>query len=146
VESVGVCRRCGGHVCEVCRTRWRGDILCAACVDRAFRAGEAAPEQARSQERQARLSLVLGGAAWLASASGLGVLRLAGSQAPVVLTFAVFLLLAAGVLAAACGVGQAVAALRTRGEAAPLATAGLVLGGLYVGLALGAGTLFLWQS
>ena len=84
--------------------------------------------------------------AWVLSAAALGVLYLVGSQPPVLLTFLVFLILAGDVLVAALGVGQAVAALRTRGENAPRAVAGLLLGGLYAGVLLGAATLFLWQS
>jgi hypothetical protein len=146
MESVGLCFRCGEPLCEVCRTRWRGQILCAACIDRALQTREATPEQARSHARQARWALILGGIVWLAGGAALGILRLAGAQAPVLLTFLVFLVLALNVLVAALGVGQAIAALRTRGESTPLAAAGLLLGGLYVGLLLGVGTLFLWQS
>src|SRR3954469_22288991 len=65
VESVGTCGRCGNYVCETCRTRWRDQLLCAACVDRALDSGEAAPEQERAHFRQALLGLVLGGAAWV---------------------------------------------------------------------------------
>ena len=35
-ESLGPCSRCGNFLCEVCRTRWRDQVLCAACVDRAL--------------------------------------------------------------------------------------------------------------
>jgi hypothetical protein len=146
IESVGVCLRCGEQVCEVCRTRWRREIVCAACVDRALHTHEATPEQARSHRRQARLALLFGGGAWLPSALALGVLQAAGSQAPVLLTFVAFLIVAGDMLVAALGVGQAVAALRTRGEYMARASLGLLLGGLYVGAGLGAGTLFLWQN
>src|SRR5258708_31449056 len=94
MESVGLCHRCGEQLCEVCRTRWRGHILCAACIDRALQTSEATPEQARANARQARLALWFGGGAWLLSAAALGVLQLAGSQPPVLLTFVVFLTLA----------------------------------------------------
>jgi hypothetical protein len=146
MESVGQCARCGEQICEVCRTRWRGRILCAACVDQAMQTHEATPEQARTHRRQAERALLLGGGAWLPSAVALGVLVLAGSQPPVLLTFAVFLILAADVLVAAVGVGQAVAALYTGGERSKLAGTGLLLGGLYIGAMLGVGTMFFWQS
>jgi hypothetical protein len=107
---------------------------------------EATPEQARAHRRQAERALLLGGGAWLPSAAALGALLLAGRSPPVLLTFAVFLVLAIDVLVAALGVGQAVAALHTRGERNALAGAGLVLGGLYIGVMLGVGTLFFWQS
>ena len=29
-ESIGPCGRCGNYLCEVCRTRWRDQVLCAA--------------------------------------------------------------------------------------------------------------------
>ncbi len=107
---------------------------------------EATPEQARTHRRQAERALLLGGGAWLPSAAALGALVLAGSQPPVMLTFAVFLILAADVLVAAVGVGQAVAALYTGGERSKLAGTGLLLGGLYIGAMLGVGTMFFWQS
>src|SRR5690348_14640211 len=44
-EAVGTCARCGNYFCEVCRTPWRGQVLCAACVERSLESGEAAPEQ-----------------------------------------------------------------------------------------------------
>ncbi len=119
MESVGMCFRCGEQVCEVCRTRWRGQILCANCVDRAMQTHEATPEQARSHRRQALRALLLGSGAWLPGLVGLGVLHLAGSQPPVLLTFVVLLILAADVLVAALGVGHAVAALHVRGEYTP---------------------------
>jgi hypothetical protein len=146
MESVGLCLRCGEPVCEVCRTRWRGQIVCAACVDRALQTHEATPEQARSHRRAAMRAMFFGGSAWLLSALALGVLHLAGAQAPVLLTFVVFLIVGCDVLLASLGVGQAVAALRTRGENMPQAAIGLLLGGAYVSLMLGVGTLFLWQS
>ena len=37
VETVGVCARCGNYLCEVCRTQWRGQIICGACVQRAWK-------------------------------------------------------------------------------------------------------------
>src|SRR6516162_9238402 len=39
VETVGVCARCGNYLCEVCRTQWRGQIVCGACVQRALEGG-----------------------------------------------------------------------------------------------------------
>jgi hypothetical protein len=146
MESVGECARCGEQICEVCRTRWRSQILCAACVDRAMQTHEATPEQARAHRREAERALLLGGGAWLPSAIAFGVLSLAGSQPPVLLMFVVFLVIAADVLVAAVGVGQAVAALLVRGERNAVARVGLVLGGLYIGVVLGVGTMFFWQS
>ena len=50
MESVGPCARCAAPMCETCRTAWRGELCCAACVDRALGSGEAAPEQQRIGE------------------------------------------------------------------------------------------------
>jgi hypothetical protein len=148
METVGVCGRCGNYLCEVCRTRWRGVILCAACVDRALGTSEAAPEQERAHFRQAVLAVVLGLAAWVFSALalvGIGVLS-AGGQVAVGLVLLLVFVLAFDVLLAALGVGQATAALRVRGNHMILATLGLIVSGLYVGVMLGLGTFNLWQN
>jgi len=71
-ESVGPCGRCGNFMCETCRTRWREQILCAACVDRALESREAAPEQSRTHFRQALTALVLGVGAWVLGVVGAG--------------------------------------------------------------------------
>src|SRR5262245_3809058 len=47
MESVGPCSRCLAPMCETCRTMWRGQLCCPACVDRALAGDEAAPEQER---------------------------------------------------------------------------------------------------
>jgi hypothetical protein len=146
VQSVGLCQRCGEQVCEVCRTRWRGKVVCVACVNRALQGREATPEEARTHAAEARRALTLGGLAWVLAAAALAGLALAGSQPPVLLTFAALLVVAANVLVASAGLGQAVAALRTGGDRVPFAAGGLVLGGLYVAAVLGAATLFLWQQ
>jgi hypothetical protein len=148
METVGVCGRCGNYLCEACRTRWRGVIVCAACVDRALGTREAAPEQQRAHFRQAVLGLVLGLAAWVLSTLailGVGLLA-SGGEVAIGLVLLMMLVLAFDVLLACLGVGQAAAALRVRGNHMILATLGLVLGGLYVGAMLGLGTFSLWQN
>src|SRR6185437_2278616 len=70
-ETVGTCGRCGNYFCEVCRTRWRDQILCAACAERALASREATPEQARTHFRQALLGLLLGLGAWVIFILGL---------------------------------------------------------------------------
>jgi hypothetical protein len=145
-ESVGTCSRCGNYLCEVCRTPWRGRVVCAACVERALEAGEAAPEQTRAHTRQAVLALVLGVGAWalgllfvLAIAAGA-----AGGQAALILLGV--LALAADTLVAALGLGQAIAALRVRGPHMILATAGMVLCGLYLGALIGLFSFSVWSA
>lgn len=151
MEGVGDCARCRSPMCETCRTMWRGQLCCAACVDRALRSpDEATPEQERAHARQAQAALVLGSAAWLVAAVLVLALRpLAARAGPAtgpVLAFVGLAVLAANVLLAAVAAGQAVAALRGRGNRRPVAVAGLVLGGLYAGAVIGVGLAYLWQS
>jgi hypothetical protein len=145
-ESVGTCGRCGNYLCETCRTPWRGRVLCAACVDRALEAGEAAPEQVRAHNRQALLALCLGGAAWVLGPCflvGLGLSAATGNWLFIMLIFCLFV---GDTLVAALGLGQAVAALRTRGPHMILATIGLILSGLYLGVFIGLFTFSAWSS
>ncbi len=117
-ESVGPCGRCGTFMCETCRTKWRDQVLCAACVDRAMESKEAAPEQSRTQLRQAILALSMGIGAWVLSLVGFVVAGLGmaatGGQLPAAVIWILLamaaLLVAAGV--ALFGIGQATAVLR----------------------------------
>jgi hypothetical protein len=151
METVGVCARCGHYLCEACRTRWRGQVVCVACINKALHSGEATPEQERAHFRQAVLAMSLGGGAWALSllAAWLGW-RIAGpggtSGRGVVLIFLVVLVVIADAFVAAVGVGNAAAALRTRGKYMALALVGLIVSGLYVGAFLGVGALGLWQQ
>ena len=149
VEVVGTCARCGNYLCEVCRTRWRDGVLCAACVDRALGSGEAPPEQKRAQLRQVLFSLGLGLAAWVLSFAA-WLLAVVVSGASGRLNFGLILLMVlvflGDMVLAALGLGQAAAALRARGNAMILATVGLVLNGLYLGALLGLFSFTVWQS
>ena len=148
MESVGVCLRCGAWVCETCRTRWRGQVLCVGCVEKALAAGESAPEALRESFRQALRAVVLGSASWVVAFLALGLMVRtddATSKAGVVVTFLAFVALAGSVLVASVGVGLALAAIRANGGFRSLAFAGLLLSGVYVGIALGLGALGLWQ-
>jgi hypothetical protein len=150
VESVGVCGRCGNYLCEVCRTRWRNGILCAACVNRALESREGTPEQARTHFRHALAALLLGVGAWVVGVLTYIVIGVVVTSSPgpeaILLVFLGVLVLAGAVLAGALGVGQAVAALRTRGNHMILATIGLIVSGLYVGALIGLFTFNIWQS
>jgi hypothetical protein len=148
-ESVGTCGRCGNYLCVVCRTPWHNHILCPACVERALESREATPEQTRAHARQAVLGLCLGGAAWLLSVLMLVLFAAAGAAggaSPILLGLLALFVFLGGSLAAALGLGQAVAALRTRGSHMILATIGLVLSGLYLGAFIGLFTLSIMQS
>jgi hypothetical protein len=147
-EALGPCARCGSYLCEVCRSKWRDQILCAACVERALQAHEVAPEQVRTHFRQALLGAILGSAAWVVvGLSFLLYLLLGPAQGEPSLGLQlvlVFFALSAAV-AALFGLGQAAAALLSRGGHTILATIGLLLSGLYLGLVVGGMTLSLWR-
>ncbi len=148
-ESVGTCGRCGNYLCAVCRTPWRDRILCPACVERALESREAAPEQARAHARQAVLAVCLGGGAWLLSGLMLALaagLSGATGRPQIGLMLLAGLVLLGDVFPAALGLGQAVAALRTRGNHMILATIGLILSGLYLGAFIGLVTWSVGQS
>jgi hypothetical protein len=155
-ESVGPCGRCGNFMCETCRTKWRDQILCAACVGRALESKEASPEQSRTQRRQALTALGLGIGAWVVYLIGVVLLILVvgaaqmqgqvtpaaapGLLAPVLV---ILVALAAAVGMALVGMGQAVAVLRARGSHMILSTIGLVVSTLFVALLVSNLTLFL---
>ena len=131
------CGRCGNYLCDTCRTRWRNRWLCAACVDRALESKEAAPAEAGAHLRQALLAMALGVGSWTIFFIGIllaGAGVEGGEKALVVLAGLVIL---ASPLPAVVGVGQGAAAVRARGDHMILATIGLVLSGLNVGVFLG---------
>jgi hypothetical protein len=143
-EAVGACGRCGNYYCEVCRTRWRDKLLCAACVERALESREATPEQARAHFRQALFGLVLGLGAWMVFFPGflLAIVAIA-SGTRLLLLLAVLLFISAMLLAVA-GTGHAVAAVRTRGQHMIMAVSALLIGALFLGVFLGNYILELW--
>jgi hypothetical protein len=143
-ESVGTCGRCGNYFCVVCQTRWRDRTLCAACVERALESREAAPEQERAHLRQAILGSMLGGGAWISWILAILVVAVAVVFKLPLLVFLGLLGILAAILLAAIGLGQAVAALRTRGSHLILATIGLVVSGLFFGAFIGQFVFQLW--
>ncbi len=148
LESVGMCARCKQHLCETCRTRWRTQILCAGCVERAFSGGEASPAEAQASSRQSLAAACFAGGAWAGGALAAALMSrapAAGESAPIFL-LASIVLMGLFALPAAVAMGQAAAALRGRTEQPALATAGFVLGGLYVAALIGMGGLALWQG
>jgi hypothetical protein len=135
--ALGTCGRCGNYLCATCRTRWRDRWLCAACVDRALERKEAVPAEASAHLRQALLALGLGVASWgfLLLASLLALAGM-GSQNVVLVALGGLAVLASP-LPAILGLGQGMAAIRARGDHMILATLGLVLCGLHVGVMIG---------
>jgi hypothetical protein len=141
--AAGLCQRCGNFVCRVCRTRWEDRGLCVACVERLIAEKETAPEEAQAHRRQAVLSLTFGLGAWGALAGGLflGVAVMTQSGDP-----GLGLLLVAGsIFLAPFGVGQGAVAIRTRGDRMLIATWGLILSALHLGVVSGLVLVALWR-
>ncbi|NBO91646.1 MAG: hypothetical protein EBV06_04935 [Planctomycetia bacterium] len=120
-----------------------------ACVEKAIEEAEATPAMARAGRYQAGASASFVAIGWGLAILGVVLFTIArltkGENAPT-LALNGIILAAVGVLPAAIGVGQAVAALRGQTEWQTTAWAGLVLGGVYVGLMIGLGTMGLWQG
>ena len=144
-ETVGTCGRCGNFFCEICRTRWRDQIVCATCVERALASREATPEQARAHLRQAVLGLLLGIAAWGVFLLGqlMGVAAIAANKNILLLLVALVFMVGSAPLGV-LGIGQAAAALRARGHHMIVATSGLLISGLFVGSFIGLFVFQLW--
>jgi hypothetical protein len=90
--------------------------------------------------RQALLALGFGIGAWIIDLVGFVIIAIGtseGSAGGLVLAVIGFFVILASPLAAVVGVGQAAAAIRARGNHMILATAGLLLCGLNVGVVLG---------
>jgi hypothetical protein len=147
-ESLGPCGRCGNYLCEVCRTRWRDQVLCPACVERALGSDEATPEQAKAAFRQALTALLLGISAWvIAVLAFVMLIAVFTSSEPTTWVLGLFVLGLLGAAAAAVfSIGQAVAVLRARGNHMIMATISMILSGLYLGAMLGNVVLGVWQS
>ena len=148
--AVGTCQRCGNFHCAVCRTRWRGQVLCLACVERAFETNEAAPEEARTHFRQALWSLICGIGGWLLGLAGLVLTAIAFAAGPehpaVVIVLPGMLCLLAAPLPIVPSLGLGATAIRERGNHLILATAGLILSGLEAGAFIGVICLSMWRN
>jgi hypothetical protein len=144
-ETVGACGRCGNYFCEVCRTRWRDQMLCAACVERALASREATPEQLRVHFRQALLGLLMGIAAW--GLFLLGQVLLVGAllaDRNLLLVLLALVLVVSSVMLAVTATGQAAAAVRTRGQHMIMAVSGLSVSALFLGAFIGNYLFQLW--
>ncbi len=145
--AVGTCQRCGNFMCPLCRTRWRDRVLCLACVSRALESKEQAPAEARAHLRQAVLSVLFGGVAWVIGLVSFAMLLAGAMNGPnLALVGFGFLGLLATPLPALLGIGQAAAAIRARGDHMILATIGLFLSGLHTGVFLGLMTFAVYQN
>lgn len=143
-EAIGTCRRCGNYFCEVCRTRWRDQLLCANCIERVLESREATPEQARAHFRQALFGLVMGLGAWMIFLLGFLLAVVAAVTGNPILLLLVVLFFVCAMLLAVAGTGHAVAAVRTRGQHMIMAVSALLIGGLFLGVFLGNYILELW--
>ncbi len=106
---------------------------------------EAAPEQARRHFRQALLGLLMSIAAW--GLFILGQLLIVGALVAnrnVLLVLLALILIVSAVVLAVMGTGQAVAALRTRGQHMIVAASGFLIGGLFLGVFIGNYIFELW--
>ena len=149
--AVGTCQRCGNYLCPVCRTRWRGQAVCIAGVNRPLEGSEAPPEEARAHLRQAVLALIFGLAAWGVVVVGVVVVILGGALSvsdmaagQLVMLLGALVIMSSPLLSVP-GIGQGAAAIRTRGGHMILATAGLLLSALHVGLLIGMFCSNIWQ-
>src|SRR5438552_3841277 len=59
-KATNTCDRCGNFMCAVCRTRFGGAKLCAACVERVLQARTQQPAAGRAEWTHAVLSVILG--------------------------------------------------------------------------------------
>lgn len=144
-EAVGTCGRCGNYFCGVCHTRWRDQVLCISCVEHALASREATPEQARAHFRQALLGLLMSLGSWVVFLLGiLLIVAIRNSPELFLLVLLVLLMFVSAMLLAVIGTGNAVAALRTRGQQMILATSALLIGGLFLGVFLGYYILEVW--
>jgi hypothetical protein len=151
--ALGACQRCGNFQCDLCRTRWRGRWLCAACVDRALEAGAVRPEEQTAHLWEAILALVLGILAWLTLVTAVvliaAVMANGGDPAakenmPLVALGG--LLLLGSMIPSVFGTGLGAAALYTRGNHMILATIGLLLSGVHIGTFVGLFTFQVWSG
>ncbi|HMF16120.1 MAG TPA: hypothetical protein VKE98_02885 [Gemmataceae bacterium] len=146
-QAAGPCQRCGTLVCGVCRARWHEQILCLACVQASLEKNEAGPVEVRSLRRQSLLSffLALGGWALLLVGSIL-LWSVQGGKPHPDLALLGRLTLFVSFVPAAFALGQAASAIRMRGQRLRLATSGMILAGVHLGLMIGFGLLSVWHN
>src|SRR5271165_448395 len=145
-SAVAKCQRCGTMMCALCRTRWDGEAICAACLDRSFANGDVNPRLVQRQNRQANTSVVLACLGW--SVLLLSVWPMSAlfhgyaDRSPA--TFALMLFFASFFLAL-FAIGNGAACLLTGGKRLTFATCGLSLASLHLGLCLGLMFINVWR-
>src|SRR5262249_22223483 len=123
----GTCQRCGNYICQVCRTKLRGQMLCPACVERVLESQETTPQEARAHLWQAILAIVFGVAGWGVALLGIILAGVGVESESMVLVGLGGLTILASPVAAVLGAGQGAAAIRARGDHMIMATIGLLL-------------------
>jgi len=147
IQAVGPCQRCGAFMCFTCRTRWYEQAVCPACVERALTSNEPAPENLASHRRHAMLSMVFAAGGWaLFLVGGLPLMALQSGRPNPSLAPISLLLVLGSFIPALFGIGQATAAIRTRGARMKLATSGLVCAGTHLGILTGFLLLNIWHN
>jgi hypothetical protein len=148
--ALRACKRCGNFYCAVCRSRWHGQMLCLACLERALETREQAPEEVRSHFRQALWAVICGVGGWAMAVAGF-ILAAVGLEAGP--TSPTFMLGVAGLLVFLAspafivpGLGLGLTAVRARGDHLILATAGLILSALQAGAFIGIFCLSVWRN
>lgn len=147
-QAISVCARCQGGACEVCRTRWRDQVLCIACVESDIVSSRGTEALKKRNGQYASYSCVLSATAWAGFVLTCLTLALicwvSGSSdlSSGVLLVLLALYLAAGVIAL-FGIGFGLTVMRSPDCAVTTqrATIGMVLGGAYLGILLGVFTL-----
>jgi len=140
--AVGPCKRCGTFMCGICRSRWEDSLLCPACVERLMSGRETAPEHVLTHRWQALVSVLLGFASWILALPLVAVLGAGASKEALI---GLFMLAAVSLVPSLFGLGQAVAAIRVRGDRMMLATCGLALTGAQIGTVTGLALLVIWK-
>jgi hypothetical protein len=145
-SAAAKCQRCGKMMCTLCRTRWGEEIVCVSCLDLSLQKGDVSPDAVRMQNRQAVRSFVLALCGWavlLLTFWPLAALfRSNFSQGSASMALVLFFGSCALALFA---VGQASACIIARGQRLVLATCGLSLAGLHIGVCLGLAVLNVWN-
>jgi len=143
--AVAKCQRCGKMMCGLCRTRWDEEILCTSCLDQSLAQGHANPRLVQRQNRQANMSAVLACLGWAVLLLSLWPLAALfhgyADRSPA--TFALMLFFGSFFLAL-FAIGNGAACILTGGKRLILATCGLSLASLHLGLCLGLMVLNIW--
>lgn len=145
-SAVAKCQRCGRMMCSVCRTRWDEEIVCPGCLDLSLQKGDMTPRQEQMQNRAAVWSLLMALGGWFFLLLTFWPLSnlFKGTPERSPANFA-GILLVLGALFAVVAIGQAAACIRIRGKRLAIATWGLSLAGLHLGLCLGILFLNIWH-